>query len=333
MRHLLFVFAVLGLLAAGLASALPAEAAPWDPAGLSYRCGGGRASPCGPIGPRCSSWNRYARGRSYACRSSYRGYGYGRGWTTLRRYSSRIRISNRHIHSRFYWFNRWSCRLGDARSQGLWGGHRCIGDDYPHNECVISKAALGLDDAPEIDFAALGHEARLERGMERFFRGAYAKAKEDFREVLVTRPRDARARYGVLMCALMSKDRDAASDELTRLYEQGQVSGSDRLVLDSCFVDGERFKTVRDGLASYARYNFQNTDALTVAAWTSAVTGEVAAAKRQAKAALRFAPKNKVARHLLATLDDDPTPTIEPKPVPVTHEDIEGEDGPLARAN
>lgn len=329
MRRWWITLAGFGTAALLLAAAPAAEAAPWD----AWGCGshGARLDPCGPVGPRgCHRWSRYARARHHQCRHHLRFHARGSSWQLLRRYVSRIEISNVHRHPRHYWFRRWDCGLAGRDTHGLWGGHRCIGHDYRANECALTQIALGLEGAPTVDFDALGYEARLERTMERFFRGRYEEARAGFASLVETRTADARARYGLLLCALVRKDHTAAARQLHRLHEQGEVSGADRLVLDSCFVDPDRFASLRDGLAAYGRYHFHDSETLVVAAWASAVTGETETARRQIRSALRFAPKHPVGRHLRKTLDEEPAPAVEPKPVPVTPERAKPAAPPLA---
>lgn len=300
-------FLGLAVLFAGLAFVAPRPALAGDGYGYGW---GERYRGCS------ARYRRYVRTRSCTCRHEMRFVARGQSWVLLRRYLDRIRISPRHVHPRRYFFDRWHCALGHDRP--VFAGRTCPGEDFPHTECPIAQAALELEaphpdaaEAARIDAATLDLEDRLALGMERFFRGAYEKAATDFEVVCAERAADARARTGLLLCAIMQSDSDAAVAALRHLHELGEVSGRDRLVLDASFEDPSRFLTVRDALDTATRYHFDRVEPLVVAAWVHAVTGETATARGQLRAALRFAPDHAVANTLLETLD-------EPRPEPST---------------
>ena len=303
--------ALVGLLALGL-GLLPARSADaWETWGWQRgrACGGGpRVS---GWGSRC--WSDRGWGSTYArraCRADYldglnqaRFIAHGGSWQLLRRYLYRIQIQPAHVHARSYFYARWPCRLARATETDVWGGHRCIGNDHPWNECDVSSYALGTDLITPVPAAELAPMERLERGMERFFRGAYVEARSDFESAAEARPEDPRPAFGVLMCATMEKDWKDVARRLGVLHEKGWLDGADRLDLEASFADPELFAKVRSGLVARTRWDFHRTDLQVVAGWAFLQTGDLEAARGHFRAARRFAPTHAVARHLVATME------------------------------
>lgn len=283
----------------------------------------------------CGCGGGYGRGYSprSGCRTGY-GYGYdrgygrsrygrclerihedrflarGQGWQLLRRYLHRIRIEPTHVHPRYYFQQRWLRPADGLR----WGGYDCIGHDYPITECPLVAAAMGGDEEVVEATRDLSPADRLDRGMERFFRSAWAEAEKDFDDVAQHDPEDARACYGRFLCRVMQNDFPGAVARMRTLVTLDALDAHDRLDVESTFHDPEAFASFRRGLEDLTRWSFLDTDAQVVAGWTCAATGDEEGARRHWKAALRFAPDLDVATHLLASLDAPARAAPEPEP-------------------
>ena len=234
----------------------------------------------------------------------------GQGWSLLRRYVHRIRIQNHHVHPTFYFQQRWPRRAVNGAYP--WGGLGCRGHDFPITECPLVAASLGGDDDLLEGMRDLTPADRLDRGMERFFRSAYEEAAEDFAFVAKHDPRDARARYGLLVSHVMENDFRGAVGDMKKLKALDALDATDRLVMDSTFHDPKAFSSFQKGLVALTEWKFHDVNAQIVAGWSYAVIGEEESARTHLKAALRFSPKHSVARHLLATLDGEVKQTAEP---------------------
>ena len=234
----------------------------------------------------------------------------------MRRYLHRIRIEPTHFHPRSYWYRRFPCSYG-----GGWRRSVCIGNDYPTTECPLVMAALGKpDEIPEALRDPTPAE-RLALGMERFFRGAYEDALADFEAATEADPDDLRPLYGKLFCRVLGeKDWRGAVSTMRALMRKDALDAKDRLDLEGSFSDPKDFREFREGLASYTKYHFHEVSAHIVAGWSYALTGDEAKARKHVKAALRFSPRNTVARHLLASLDGEETPEDEAEEAPAKEE-------------
>lgn len=325
-------FAILCLIALGLAF-LPARSADaWETSGWGR--GRGRACGCGPRFVR-SGWSgrsmyagtyarRAARAACYDGIHQARFIAHGSGWHLLRRHLYRIQIQPAHVHARSYFYRRWPCRLANATERPVWGGHTCIGQDYPWNECDVASHALGTDDITPVPVADLAPMERLERGMERFFRGAYGDARADFVSAAEVLPDDQRPHVGLLMCSTMEKDWDQVGRRLRSLHKKGWLDGADRLDLEASFQDPELFKKVRKGLAALVKWDFHKSELQVVAGWAFTQTGDLAAARGHFRSARRFAASHPVALHLLATMDGE-----EAAPAPIAPTEPEQPEPPL----
>jgi len=290
-----------------LAASAPEAAA--DPYGYGGGCGCGHGyrTRYGRVG-RCGgrSAYRHCLERVHEARFLAR----GQGWQLLRRHLHRIRIEPTHVHPRTYFQRRWPCR----DSGRGWGGLECVGHDYPLTECSLVSAALEGDGEGQEAARDLEPADRLDRGMERFFRGAWEEAEQDFDVVARHDPEDARPRYGLLVCRVMQKDWKGAVAEMRTLEALDALDGHDRLEMDGTFQDPDTFKSFQQGLFDLTRWSFHDVDVQVVAGWTCAATGDEEGARRHWKAALRFAPGHDVATHLLATLEDEETTRPQPTP-------------------
>lgn len=282
-------------------------------AGRSHGYGGWRNGRFGRsngrcLGHRANTYDRCHEGRFLAR---------GQGWSLLRRYTHRIRIQNHHVHPNYYFQQRWPRRAVDGAHP--WGGLCCVGDDYPITECPLVAAALGGDDELLEGIRDLTPADRLDRGMERFFFSAYEEAADDFAFVAKHDPKDARARYGLMVCRAMQNDFRGAVGDMKRLAALDALSAQDRLELKSTFHDPKAFASYRQGLDALTQWKFHDVNAQIVSGWSYAVIGEEEKARTHFKAALRFAPTHSVATRLLETLDGEPearTPTTVPDPLP-----------------
>ncbi len=303
---------LMSLLALGMLF-LPARSAEaWE----TYGWGRGRACGCGPRVVRSGWGHRATYASTYARRACRAGYlndlntarfmAHGSGWQLLRRYLYRIQIQPAHTHPRSYFYRRWPSRLGRATEVDVWGGHRCIGGDHPWNECAVSSYALGTDLITPVPVTELAPMERLERGMERFFRGAYVEAKRDFESAVTVLADDPRPHVGLLMCSTMEKDWKEVARRLRGLHEKGWLDGQDRLDLEASFADPKLFAKVREGLVSRVKWDFHETELQVVAGWAFVQTGDLEAARGHFRAARRFAPRHPIAKHLLATMEGAP---------------------------
>jgi hypothetical protein len=215
----------------------------------------------------------WARGPAY--RRSYdhcRGRSYGTSWSVLRRYlpgAGRDEIRRAYVRS--YFLRRFPFALGDDAEAG-------------RIDALLAQA----DEAGETP-VALPPEARLKRGMARFYVADYTGARTDFDAVLAARPDDARARYGRLFCAVCKSEWSTAARDLAALAAAGELKPDDRVAAgDAISQDADTFAGVVEGLRGYAKYRLTDGDAHLLAAWALAVSDREDDARIYARLARRW---------------------------------------------
>jgi hypothetical protein len=298
---------LVGVVALGVLGVLPAA---WAPAAQAGDCG------CGSYGgyrtgrssSSCGNGSRSYRNpchpstRILAPRSGRYGCGGRSNWFALRRgLRSDRRLGTSTIWVRQYFMRRYPFAQVE-------------GDELLHMEELL---ALGT----EMDPDGAGHvpntATRLERGMARFFVGDYDDARSDFEAVLAEQPKEHRARFGVLFCAVCRSDWRSASKTLGVLAKAGELKADDQLVAEGTFLNPKAFDGVVKGAESFAQHQVTDGNAYLVTAWALASTGDKSLAKRYLRLAKRWKPGNAAIGALEANLSvSQAKPKVQPKAQP-----------------
>ncbi|MHC5011357.1 MAG: tetratricopeptide repeat protein [Planctomycetota bacterium] len=289
LASLIALFSVLG-------AAVPVDARADD---YGYGCGCGSRSDLRTWGGPCGgSYLERRHVRRFAAR--------GGSWVLLRRGIRRDYGIYRHGHPRNYFLRRWRCDGVEGFAPGAWRDFRCADLDRGPGECPVVEASLEQD---AVDFTSVEY---LARGLERFYRGAGEEAEADFEAALALDPDEARARYGLLVCAVLRKDWKDAAGRLRDLASRDLLHAGDRLAVDGIFEDPKDFDRLLDGLAAFTQWNFHEADAQLVAGWAFASVGETAKARGHLRSALRFRSGDPAAERLMSTLGEEAPGTEEP---------------------